>query len=336
MSLDPDLAALLEAARGGALRPLARLVSLVEDGGPGARAILASVGGSTRRAHVIGLTGAPGVGKSTTTTCLVRALRADGLTVAVLAVDPSSPFTGGAILGDRIRMVQHTADEHVYIRSMASRGHLGGISAATPQVTRLLDALGFDVIIIETVGVGQSEVEIAATADTTLVVLAPGMGDGVQAVKAGILEIGDIYVVNKADRDGADATVRDLRQALSLVSTDASEWTPPIHRLIALRDEGIEAILQDIRRHRQWLEDSGEGERRRVHRAREEVLALALGWAKRALLQGAAGQRLESHAADVALQGMDAYEAAREVVRAAGITAVDTDEMRVGASGEDA
>src|SRR5664279_4737997 len=184
-------------------------------------------------AAVIGLTGAPGVGKSTTTSAFVTSLRRDGKRVGVLAVDPSSPFSGGALLGDRVRMQDHALDPDVYIRSMASRGHLGGLSWSTPQALRVLDAAGCDVVVVETVGVGQSEVEIASLADTTLVLLAPGMGDAIQAAKAGILEIGDIYVVNKADREGADHTVRELRHMISLGDrTEPDPWRPPVLKTV--------------------------------------------------------------------------------------------------------
>ena len=203
-----DIADLVARARDGQARAVARLVSLVEDGHPALPQVAAALAPHTGRAHVVGLTGAPGVGKSTTTSALVSAYRHRGARVGVLAVDPSSPFSGGALLGDRVRMQEHATDAGVYIRSMASRGHLGGLAAATPQAVRVLDAAGFDVVLVETVGVGQSEVEVAAAADSTIVLLAPGMGDGVQAAKAGILEIGDVFAVNKADRDGADATLR--------------------------------------------------------------------------------------------------------------------------------
>ena len=211
-----DVPALVEAARAGSPRAVARLISLVEDGSPALREVMAALAPYSGRAHIIGITGSPGVGKSTSTSAVVGALRSRGQRVGVLAVDPSSPFSGGALLGDRVRMQDHVLDPEVYIRSMASRGHLGGLSWTTPQALRVLDAAGCDVILVETVGVGQSEVEVAGLADTTIVLLAPGMGDGIQAAKAGILEIGDVFVVNKADRDGADATVRDIRHMISL------------------------------------------------------------------------------------------------------------------------
>ncbi|HET9633662.1 MAG TPA: methylmalonyl Co-A mutase-associated GTPase MeaB, partial [Terrabacter sp.] len=201
-----DVPALVESARAGSPRAVARLISLVEDGHESLREVMAALTPHSGNAYVIGLTGSPGVGKSTTTTALVGAFRERRLRVGVLAVDPSSPFSGGALLGDRVRMQDHALDPEVYIRSMASRGHLGGLSFTTPQAIRVLDAAGCDVVLVETVGVGQSEVEVAGLADTSVVLLAPGMGDGIQAAKAGILEIGDVFVVNKADRDGADAT----------------------------------------------------------------------------------------------------------------------------------
>jgi LAO/AO transport system kinase len=207
---------LVERARAGDPRAVARLITLVESGDPALPEIAAALGSDSVKAVVIGITGSPGVGKSTTTNELVRAFRKIGRRVGVLAVDPSSPFTGGAILGDRVRMQDHAIDPGVYIRSMSSRGHLGGLAAATPAAVRVLAGAGCDVVLVETVGVGQAEVEIASLADTTLVLLAPGMGDAIQAVKAGILEIADIFVVNKADRDGADATYRDIQGMLAL------------------------------------------------------------------------------------------------------------------------
>ena len=215
MARTSDVATLVSQAREGQPRAVARLISLVEDASPQLREVMAALQPFTGHAHVVGITGAPGVGKSTSTSALVGALRAQGKRVGVLAIDPSSPFSGGALLGDRIRMQEHATDPGVYIRSMASRGHLGGLSWSTPQALRVLDAAGCDVIILETVGVGQSEIEVVGVADTVLVLLAPGMGDGIQAAKAGILEIGDVFVVNKADRDGASATSRELRHMIN-------------------------------------------------------------------------------------------------------------------------
>ena len=255
-------------------RSLARFISRIENGEDardGLRAL-----GAPRSVPTIGITGPPGVGKSTTTSALVRALRARESTVAVLAVDPSSPFSGGALLGDRVRMQEHSGDRGVYIRSMASRGHLGGLAATTPQVMRVLEAAGFDEILVETVGVGQSEVEIAGAADTTLVLSAPGMGDGIQAAKAGILEIGDILVVNKADREGADATARELRHMVSLGARPEGDWVPPVVTIIAADGTGIVELLAEIDRHRAWLEASGERRARRIRRVREEVEALVV------------------------------------------------------------
>ncbi|MGY1630488.1 methylmalonyl Co-A mutase-associated GTPase MeaB [Geodermatophilus sp. SYSU D01186] len=273
-----DVADLVARARDGEARAVARLVSLVEDAGPAVREVAAALAPHTGHARVIGLTGAPGVGKSTTTAALVRALRRAGQRVGVLAVDPSSPFSGGALLGDRIRMQDSAGDAGVYIRSMASRGHLGGLAWATPQALRVLDAAGCDVVLVETVGVGQSEVEVAALADTTLVLVAPGAGDGIQAAKAGILEVADVLVVNKADRDGADRTVRDLRAVLALVERPDGAWRPPVCRTVATRadDEGIGTLLAAVDEHRRWLGTSGEGARRRTARAAREIEAIAL------------------------------------------------------------
>src|SRR5919199_2071515 len=228
------VAELVGRARDGDARAVARLISLVEDESPLLREVMAGLAPYTGNAQVVGITGSPGVGKSTSTNALVTALRARDQRVGVLAVDPSSPFSGGALLGDRVRMQDHALDRDVYIRSMASRGHLGGLSWATPQALRVLDAAGCDVVVIETVGVGQSEVDVAGLADTTIVLLAPGMGDGIQAAKAGILEVGDVFAVNKADRDGADQVVRDLRSVLSLGAGPSDRaWRPPIVKTVA-------------------------------------------------------------------------------------------------------
>jgi LAO/AO transport system kinase len=267
---------LVEQARAGEARAVARLISLVEDASPVLRDVMAALAPYSGNARIVGITGSPGVGKSTSTSALVKELRATGQRVGVLAVDPSSPFSGGALLGDRVRMSEHALDREVYIRSMASRGHLGGLSWTTPQALRVLDAAGCDVILVETVGVGQSEVEIAGLADTTLVLLAPGMGDGIQAAKAGILEIGDVYVVNKADRDGADQVRRDLRGMLALAERPEGSWKPPIVTTIAQKGEGVADVVTAIDDHHEWLVSSGELEKRRVRRAREEIEAIAL------------------------------------------------------------
>ena len=271
-----DVSDLVARAREGDPRAVARLISFVEDESPHLREVMAALGPHAGNAQVIGITGSPGVGKSTSTNALVTELRKQDKRVGVLAVDPSSPFSGGALLGDRVRMQDHALDREVYIRSMASRGHLGGLAWATPQALRVLDAAGCDVIIIETVGVGQSEVEIASLADTTLVLLAPGMGDGIQAAKAGILEIGDIYVINKADRDGADQVRRDLRSMLALGERPEGAWRPPIVKTVAQKGDGLDEVAAELDRHRAHLESSGEMQRRRTRRARDEIEAIAV------------------------------------------------------------
>ncbi len=271
-----DVPALVERAREGDARAVARLISLVEDASPVLREVMAGLAPHTGNAQIVGITGPPGVGKSTSTNALVTALRAADKRVGVLAVDPSSPFSGGALLGDRVRMQDHALDRGVYIRSMASRGHLGGLSWSTPQALRVLDAAGCDVVLIETVGVGQSEVEIAGLADTTLVLTAPGMGDGIQAAKAGILEIGDVFVVNKADRDGADQVRRELRTMIGLAERSADSWRPPIVLTVAQTGQGVDEVVERIEEHRVWLTGSGELDRRRVRRARDEIEAIAV------------------------------------------------------------
>jgi LAO/AO transport system kinase len=268
MTNDPtELVAL---AREGNRTALARLLSIVERGGAPARAVgrlTYPLGGTAR---TIGITGAPGAGKSTLTNSLVAALRGDDLDVAVLAIDPSSPFTGGAILGDRVRMGEHALDDGVFIRSMATRGHLGGLALATPEAVRVLDATGHERILIETVGVGQVEVEVASSADTTIVVVNPGWGDEVQAAKAGLLEIADVFVINKADRPGAADAHRDLDQMLEL-SAPSDGWRPPIIDTVALEGTGIAELWAALRDHERHLESSGLLKRRRAERLEREL-----------------------------------------------------------------
>ncbi len=312
-----DVPSLVEQAREGRPRAVARLISLVEDAHPALREVMAALAPHTGHAQVIGITGSPGVGKSTSTSALVKALRHRDLRVGVLAVDPSSPFSGGALLGDRVRMQDHALDPGVYIRSMASRGHLGGLSWATPQALRVLDAAGCDVILVETVGVGQSEVEIAGLADTTLVLLAPGMGDGIQAAKAGILEVGDVFVVNKADRDGADTTVRDIRHMISLAEARSpGDWRPSVVKTVAAREEGIDDLVAALDKHREWLERTGALRERRLRRAADEVEAIAMVVLRERMGDLRQGTGLDALAADVVDGRTDPYAAADTLVDA--------------------
>jgi LAO/AO transport system kinase len=270
----------------------------------------------TTPARVIGLTGAPGAGKSTVTGALVAGFLARGVTVAVLAIDPSSPFSGGALLGDRVRMQGHATEPGVFIRSMGSRGRLGGLSAAAPQAIRVLQAAGYQVILVETVGVGQAEVEIASAADTTVVLVVPGMGDSIQAAKAGVLEVADVLVVNKADRPETQATVRDLR---TMVSLGQSGWRPPIVTTIATANEGIDDLLLQLDRHDAWLDESGERTRRRLARARNEVTALAFGQLAGRLGVLDAPAAVDALAARVADGELGPHQAAEELLATAGI-----------------
>ena len=319
MTRSVDVPTLVEQAGQGSARAVARLISMVEDADPALRQVMAALAPLTGRAVVVGLTGSPGVGKSTTTSALVSTLRAQGRRVGVLAVDPSSPFTGGALLGDRVRMQEHALDPGVFIRSMATRGHLGGLARATPQAVRVLDAAGCDVVLVETVGVGQSEVEVAALADTTVVLLAPGMGDGIQAAKAGILEVGDIFVVNKADRDGADATVRDLGTMLSLgEGRGPGDWRPRVLKTVAAQGTGIDELVETLTRHRDWLEASGEGRVRRLRRAGAEVEAIAVLALRAQIGDLHSGRLLPELAAEVAAGRTDPYAAADRLI--AGLT----------------
>lgn len=296
---------------------MARLISLVEDASPSLREVMALLAPRAGHARVVGLTGSPGVGKSTSTNTLVAAYRRLGMKVGVLAVDPSSPFSGGALLGDRVRMQDHATDDGVFIRSMASRGHLGGLSWATPQALRVLSAAGCDVVLVETVGVGQAEVEIASLADTTLVLLAPGMGDGIQAAKAGILEVADVFVVNKADRDGADTVVRDLRYMLSLGDRRTDDgWRVPIVKTIAAKGEGADEVVEAIERHGAWLAGNGQLARRRAKRAADEVEAIALTVLRARMGDLRGGDSLDLLADRVVAGELDPYTAADELVGA--------------------
>ncbi|GAA0924165.1 methylmalonyl Co-A mutase-associated GTPase MeaB [Kribbella koreensis] len=310
------VAELVERARDGDSRAVARLISLVEDESPLLREVMAALAPHAGQAHIIGITGSPGVGKSTSTSALVSAYRATGKRVGVLAVDPSSPFSGGALLGDRVRMQDHATDSGVFIRSMASRGHLGGLAWTTPQALRVLDAAGFDVVLVETVGVGQSEVEIAGMADTTIILLAPGMGDGIQAAKAGILEVGDIYVVNKADRDGVQNVTRDLRAMLALAERGPGAWVPPILKTVASRNEGVDEVVTAIEERLAWMRTNGVLTDRRRTRARDEIEAIAMTSLRSRFAHLHGDARLDVLAAKVADGNTDPYSAADELLDA--------------------
>jgi len=271
LTLNPDLSTLIEGVLARNPRAIGRAITAVENEG-GAAGLLRALYASTGRARVVGITGPPGAGKSTLAQRLAQAWRREGRTVGIVAVDPSSPYTGGAILGDRIRMAEIYTDPGVFIRSMATRGALGGLARATSDAVDVLDAAGFDVVLIETVGVGQDEVDIVKAAETVAVVLVPGLGDDIQAIKAGILEIGDVFVVNKADRDGADRTAAELAMMLDLSALEA--WRPPIVRTVAPRGEGIGETVGALAAHGEHLLSTGEGSQRRRRRVRARLKAL--------------------------------------------------------------
>ncbi len=325
--------------RSGDVRTAARLMRGLDDNLPQAVTALRELFAHTGRAYVVGLTGAPGAGKSSLTDRLIAHHRAAGRSVGVVAVDPTSPFTGGAILGDRIRMQDHALDEGVFIRSMATRGNLGGLSRATADVVTVMDAMGKDVVIVETVGVGQDEIEVAALAHTVVVVSVPGLGDDVQAIKAGVLEIADVFAVNKADREGADRTVRDLRNMLELRRTTATRttldhdaghrmraaesvaaddptfWEPPIVKTVALRDEGVAELAAAVDQHRAHLETTGLKKGREVGRARAGFLALLRERLLRGALDRLAAEmgQLDEIAARIAAHEADPYALADEL-----------------------
>lgn len=310
--LHVDVSALVEGLKAGDRRTVARLISLVEDEAPELAEIVRAIGPLAHGAYTVGLTGSPGVGKSTLTAALVGVLRERKKRVAVLAVDPSSPFTGGALLGDRLRMQRHATDPHVFIRSMATRGRLGGLAWATPHALRILDAAGADAILLETVGVGQAEVEIANASDTTIVVLAPGMGDSVQANKAGLLEIADVYVVNKADREGAKQARRDIEQMLDLGAQRA--WRPPVLMCSAENGEGVEQVWTAVEEHRAAIESSDELSARRRRRAGREISEIALAEMRKAIGGIGEGEILDHLAEEVAAGRMDPYTAADKLL----------------------
>jgi LAO/AO transport system kinase len=316
-----DPVVLLEQARSGDRGATGRLLSMVERGGAASAAVARTVyPDSGHIDRVVGLTGAPGAGKSTLTDGVIRQARQEPGPVGVLAVDPSSPFTGGAILGDRVRMSEHTTDPDVFIRSMATRGHLGGLSVAVPEAVRVLGAVGFTTVLIETVGVGQVEVEIAGAADTTVVVVNPGWGDSVQANKAGLLEIADVFVINKADRPGSAETRRDLDNMLDL-DPAMGEWRPPIVLTTATSGDGLEELWTAVGEHSAYLERSGERDRRRRRRLIEEldrVLVRRLAADVRTLAGGEVYERLTSA---MLARTVDPQSAAAELLAALGVVA---------------
>ena len=308
-----NVATLVGAARDGDRGAIAKLISLVETGGEASFPAVAELFRHGGNAATVGITGAPGSGKSTLTDKLIARIRRDGTEVGVLAIDPTSPFTGGAILGDRVRMQDHATDEGVFIRSMATRGHLGGLALATPQAVRVLDAAGKPWVIIETVGVGQVEVEVAGAADTTVVVVNPGWGDGVQANKAGLLEIADVLVVNKADRPGTSDAVRDLQLMLDLAGD--RDWRPPIVETVATESSGIDDLWDAVLEHQAFLQRDGRLEQRRETRLRAEVRAIVqerLHDRVAAMCEGAAFDALVKR---VVARDLDPHAAAAELLR---------------------
>ncbi|MGH9101602.1 MAG: methylmalonyl Co-A mutase-associated GTPase MeaB [Acidimicrobiales bacterium] len=308
----PDLAAALEAARGGRRGALARLLSVVERGGDAAAELAAAAFPRSGVAATVGMTGAPGAGKSSLVSSLLHTLRARGSEVAVLAVDPSSPFSGGAILGDRVRMQEHALDAGVYIRSMASRGHLGGLALAVPEAVRVLEAVGFPIVVVETVGVGQVEVEVAGATDTTVVVVNPAWGDSVQASKAGLLEVADVLVINKADRPGARETRRDLQAMLDLSAPGG--WRPPVVDTVATSGDGVAEMWEAVEAHRSYLASSGAGERRRSERLDAEVRRLLAAQVRREVDRATTGEAWELLRERLRSRQTDTYAASSELL----------------------
>jgi LAO/AO transport system kinase len=314
MARTSDPRELFDQALGGDRGALARLLSLIERGGEPARTVGRLAHPRSGEAYTVGMTGAPGAGKSTLTSATIGHLRSLDLEVAVLAIDPTSPFTGGAILGDRVRMQDHATDPGVFIRSMATRGHLGGLALATPEAVRLLDAIGRRWILVETVGVGQVEVEVAGKADTTVVVVNPGWGDSVQANKAGLMEIADVFVINKADRNGVDETRRDLEQMLELSDLPSDAWRPPIVPTIASTGEGVEALWDAVLAHRTYAEESGVLAERRAFRSGEELREIVTNRLREKAKALCTGDRWDELNEAVVSQDVDPWTAADEML----------------------
>ena len=309
---------LFDAACAGDRAALARVLSLLERGDAVAREVGRLAYKKSGNGYTVGITGAPGAGKSTLTSSLIKHLRQQQLEIAVLAIDPSSPFTGGAILGDRVRMQDHATDPGVFIRSMATRGHLGGLSLSTPEAIRMLDAVGRAWILVETVGVGQVEVEIAGKADTTVVVLNPGWGDSVQANKAGLMEIADIFVINKADRKGVEETRRDIEQMLELSDLPHEAWRPPIIATIGNTGEGVPALWDAVLEHRQAIETTGELKSRRDFRLREELREIVARRLEQRAREICTGDTWDGLQAKVLEKTLDPWSAADEMLRGVG------------------
>jgi len=308
----PSFTDLLEPLRRGDHRALGRAISWMENGHPGARDLMARLWPVLGRATVIGITGSPGAGKSTLTDQLARTLRAEGQKVGILAVDPTSPFSGGAILGDRIRMQRIAADPGIFIRSMATRGALGGLARATQDAIDLLDAAGFDTVLVETVGVGQDEVDVVSCVQTCCVVLVPGMGDEIQAIKAGIMEVADLFVINKADRDGADQVERELEGMKSLAM--ARDWDPPVLRTVAQQGAGVAELLAQVREHGHWLRGHGGLARKARERARLRFESLLAEASVRRAKTLAGPARLEAALQGIADRTLDPYTAVDEIL----------------------
>jgi len=315
MTPDPITDPITDLAAGvaaGDARAIARAISLVEDDGDAGRRIIGEIYPRTGRAFLVGVTGAPGTGKSTLVDRLIAVIRREGVKVGVIAVDPTSPFSGGAVLGDRVRMNAHAADPGVFIRSMATRGHLGGLARATSDAALVLDAAGYDVVIIETVGVGQDEVDIVSAADISIVLLVPGAGDDLQAIKAGVMEIGDIFVVNKADRDGADRVVQGVASNLALKTYEPAEWKPPILKTEATAGAGVDALWSEVGRFREWAAVHRQERRRQryVSRLRDVLASSFLRYVDSVLAAGEFDQYVEA----VASRTRDPYSVVQEIM----------------------